>query len=54
MLETPLAPTPITLGDNLDRIVAWHSGDDIRALTKTAARLEFELQNAKLYSFWIE
>ena len=46
--------TPIGPGDDLDRVVSWETGDDIRALSGTDVRLEFELKRARLYSFWIE
>ena len=46
--------TPITQGNGLDRTVTWNTGDDISELSGTDARLEFEMQRAKLYSFWID
>ncbi|MAE64709.1 MAG: hypothetical protein CMJ18_10625 [Phycisphaeraceae bacterium] len=45
---------PIGPGDDLDRVVAWETGDDVSALSGTDARIEFELTRAKLYSFRVE
>ncbi len=44
---------PLT-GDSIDMTVAWESGEDISKLSGSFARIEFQLRNAKIYSFWIE
>jgi len=44
---------PITAGGT-DLPVSWPVGDDISHLADRHVRLEFQLRNAKLYSFWIE
>lgn len=38
-------------GDQLDRVVSWKSGTDVRRLAGQPVRLRFELKDADLYSF---
>ena len=44
---------PLT-GDGIDIPVAWHENTDLPNLAGSPLKLRFDLQNAKLYSFWIE
>ena len=44
---------PVT-GDGIDVAVSWQGRPDMSALARSDVRIEFELRNAKLYSFWIE
>ena len=41
-------------GDSLDMQVGWQNGSDLAAFNQSEVRLEFHLDNAKLYSFWVD
>ena len=45
-----LADCPEIYGDELERVVAWKSGEDVSALAGKPVRLRFELKDADLYS----
>ena len=38
-------------GDQLERVVCWDSGSDLRSLAGRTVRLRFLLEDADLYSF---
>ena len=44
---------PLT-GNKIDIPVAWKHGADVSTLSGSLPRIEFQLRNAKLYSFWFE
>ncbi len=44
---------PLT-GDSINMPVEWKSRADVAALSNSFSRIEFQLRNAKVYSFWIE
>ena len=46
-----LADCNLQFGDQLDRIVSWKPGTDVRRLAGQPVRLRFELKDADLYSF---
>jgi len=41
-------------GNSIDMPVAWQNNADLPNVADSPIQLRFELQNAKLYSFWIE
>ncbi|MCP4643523.1 MAG: hypothetical protein GY851_23950, partial [bacterium] len=45
---------PLENTDTLDHTVAWKHGRDLTALKGKPVRLQFHIQAAKLYSFWME
>ena len=44
---------PVT-GDQLDTTIVWKAGQDISRFAEQWIALRFHVQNASLYSFWIE
>ena len=41
-------------GSFIDHVLKWSSQADMRALQGQAARLEFNLKQTELFSFWFE
>jgi hypothetical protein len=46
-----LADCPEIFGDDLEHVVRWRSGGDVRSLSGKTVRLRFVLRDADLYSF---
>ena len=42
---------PEIIGDEIERVVAWKDGTDVRRLAGQPIRLQFEMKDANLYSF---
>ena len=45
-----LADAPVIFGDEIERVVSWKGGSDVRQLAGTPVRLRFVMKDADLYS----
>ncbi len=46
-----LADCPEIIGDQIERVVRWRQGTDVRALAGRSVRMRFAMKDADLYSF---